>query len=459
MATEIHALYEYLQADGTVSLVAAAHDPTIPQTDLIESTDDGDSWSDISGSLSSTSAKWVFRNFDDKVYATAPGHKVWEYTGAGTFTQIADSPVTNGTLLAAFGRLWAGVDGTQQVKHSGLLDGTDWTSASSGTLDASNAFTQGTDTVTALAAFGATLVLFARNQILLYVDGAGSELGVDPDSLYVVDTIEGTGALEQDTVINIGEGDLWFRSEQGIQSLSRVVQDKVNPKTDVSRHVRTLVQDLATGETGADGAIKAVYSKTRQLALFLYPAGEKILAFDTRGALDDGTYRCAEWTSQPFFSMALRRNGDLLFGLTGGEIAKYTGYRDAGSTAFDLVFATPWTDGGDDNHNRLKVLKGLYLDVFGRETLTAKFRWAFDYRPLEFEADFTSEYDPSGAEWGAGEFGEDEFGDGHRSRRERVGAGGQGRVFKVWLTIESTDVDDFLSLQEIGAYVKLGRFE
>jgi len=446
-------------SEEQIEQLSSSYESGVPGGALWESTDDGDTWTDVSGSISSTSAKWVFRNFNDDVYATAPGQRVWRYTGSGTFTEIADSPVTNGTLLAAFGRLWVGVDASTQVKYSGLLDGTDWTSASSGTIDAENAFAQGTDQITALAAFGATLVVFARRQFLMYVDGAGSELAVSPDNLYVVDSVEGTGALEQDTVINIGEGDLWFRSEQGIQSLSRVVQDKVNPKTDISRHVRSLVQDLADSETGADGTVKAVYDPRRQFALFLYPTSEKVVLFDTRAPLDDGTYRSLEWTSQPFFSLCRRKNGDLLFGLDGGEVAKYTGYRDAGSTAFDLVFATPWTDGGDDNHNRLKMLKGLYLDVFGRETLTAKFRWAFDYRPLEFSADFTSDYASSGGEYGAGEFGEAEFGDGHRSRREKVGAGGQGRVFKVWLTIESTDVDDFLSIQEVGAYVKLGRFE
>ena len=93
-----------------------------------------------------------------------------------------------------------------------------------------------------------------------------------------------------------------------------------------------------------------------------------------------------------------------------------------------------------------------------QETLTGTFRWAFDYRPLEYVSAFTSDYDASGGEFGAGEFGEDEYGDGHRARREYAGAGGDGRVFKVWFTIESTDVDDFLAIQEIGAFVKLGRF-
>lgn len=422
------------------------------------SSDDGDSWSDVSGSLESTEARWSFRNFNGDLYATAPGHRVWKYTGTGNFTQIADSPVSNGAFLSAFGRLWVGVDGTTQVKYCGLLDGDDWTSASSGTIDASNAFAAGTDNLTALGAFGATLVLFGKRQILLYVDGQGSEQAVSPDNLYVVDSIEGTGALDQDGITTIGEGDLWFRSEAGVQSLSRVVQDKANPKIDLSRNVRSLIQQLDTAETGAVGSVKLRHDNTRKLAYLVYPTSQKIAVFDTRAPLDDGTYRAAEWTGLPFFSIVVRQSGDVLFGEADGRVSKYTGYRNDGTTAFDMVYASPWTDGGDDAHNREKIVKQFYVTVFGRATLTATLRWAFDFRPLEYVAAFTSEYAASGGEFGAGEFGEAEFAEGHRSRTEKIGGAGHGQFFKAWLTLESTDVDDFLSIQEIGAYVKLGRF-
>ncbi len=429
--------------------------------EIHESADSGATWSDITGALSTTTVKGKFQVFNDRLYWTAPGHKVWEYSGTGTFTQVASSPVTNGTLLAAFGRLWAGQDASSSIKHSVLLDGGDWSGSGSGSIDASNAWTSETDTVTALAAFGSTFVVFGRKQILLYVDGTGSILGIDPTQMYVVDTIEGTGVRFRDSVINIGEGDLWFISDQGVQSLARAVTEKINPLVDVTANVRSLVQQLNTTEIGATGEVKGIFSAENGFVLYLFQESDKILMLDTKLPLGDGTYRAAEWIElTDFYSMSRRKNGDIMFGLGAGNLAKYTGFRDDGGgadTKYDLVYASPWIDGGPDIHNRLKILKQIYAVFFGRETITATARWAFDFRPLEFSETFTNDFVASGGEFGAGEFGEDEFDAGHRFRRQYIAGAGEGQYVKVWITLESTDVDATVSLQELGIMVKIGR--
>ncbi len=449
-------LHEFLRDDGTVTLITKTSGDEIH-----ESTDDGATWSDISGAISTTSDDWVFVNLADKLYATAPGHKIWQYTGTGTFTQITSSNVSNGVLLAAFGRLWAGRDASSVVDFSGLLDGTDWTTTSHGQFDTANAWTQGSDVVKGIAAFGATLLVFGGEQILMYVDGSGSILGVDPTQMYVVDTIEGSGLLHKNSIIKIGEGDVWYISEIGVQSIKRVVQEKTNPTTAVSANIRSLITSLNTAHIGSAGGVRGLYSKNNNFALFIYPESNTVLMFDTKRELEDGAYRAAEWTGLDFFGGLVRRNGDILFGLTAGNIAKYDLYRDDGTagtpTKFDMIYASPWLDFGADLHNRIKIVKQFYVIIYGHQTLTATARWAFDFRPLEFSETFTNDSEVSGGEFGAGEFGEDEFATGFRLRRQYVSGAGDGQFVKLWITLESTDVDALVAIQECGVYAKAGR--
>jgi hypothetical protein len=463
-AGDVRVLHEYLRDNGTKTIIGFSH-AAAPTRLVYESTDDGATWSDITGAISTTSNSWIFVDFNDRVYATAPGHKVWEYTGTGTFTQISGSPVTNGTLLAAYGRLWAGEDASTSIKYSVLLGGDDWTGTGSGSIDATNAFTNGNDTVMALAAFGSAFVVFGRKQILLYVDGTGSVLGIDPDNMYVVDTVEGTGCKFRDSVVSIGEGDLWFISDAGVQSFARVVQDKTNPLVDISKNVRGMVQEWIATEVSAGSEVNAIFSPEDQMVLIHFPTQEQILMIDTKVQMEDGTYRISEWTSTDMDAdvdcIARRQNGDIIFGSTDGQIYKYTGYRDDGGdtdAVIELVYASPWMDFGEQAHNRLKIIKQFYGVFYGRETLTATARWSFDFRPLEFSETFTNDYVSSGGEFGAGEFGEDEYGTGHRLRKQYIAGMGEGQFVKVWITIQSTDVDDLVAIQEMGIYAKVGRF-
>lgn len=453
----VHVVHEYARDDGTTTLIALKANFT-----FWESADDGATWSEITGAISTATVKWKFVNFTDKLYATGPGHKIWEYTGTGTFTQVASSSAGNGTLLAAFGRIWAGQDASSIINFSVLLGGGDFSGVGSGSIDAANAWTSETDDIMALAAFGSTFVVFGRKQILMYIDGSGSLLGIDPDNMYVVDTVEGTGTEFRDSIVSIGEGDIWFIGKQGVQSLKRVIADKVNPLTDITKNVRALVIDLIANEVGATGNIKGIFSPDNQFVIYLFPESNKMLLLDTKFTMEDGTYRAAEWIDLTSFNaLMIRKNNDILFGLTAGDIGKYDMYRDDGGgadTKYNLTYVSPWLDFGPEVHNRLKIIKQFYGIFFGRETLTATARWAFDFRPLEFSETFINDFQSSGAEFGAGEFGEDEFGTGHRLRKQYIAGSGEGQFVKVYITIESTDVDAIVAIQEMGVFAKLGRF-
>lgn len=452
----VRAIHEFRREDGTGSLVAAS------DAKLWASVDDGDTWTDVTGSASFSAGRVKFASFNDKVYATWPGAKVWVYTGSGTFTEIATAPVTRGVLITAYGRLWAAQDATSSIYYTALLDGSDWVGSDAGSVDAAKVWTLGTDNVVALAAFGAAFIVFGRRHILIYVDGAGSELGIDPTAMYVTDTIEGTGAVARDAIVSIGEGDLWFLSPLGIQSLARVIQEKNNPIVDLSKNVRSLVRSLISAHTGSADEIGAVFSKENQFALFMFPASQRVLMIDTRTAMEDGTYRVTEWRSLPYHAIEVSSLTDRIwFGLAGGKIAYYNGYRDdstGAATAYNIVFATPWLDAGPEAHNRLKIMKEMSLRLYGRETLTGTLRWGVDFKPLDYSQAFTSDYTAEGGEWGIGEWGEAEFGTGLRLRNERIAMGQEGQYVQVYLSIGSTDVADIVSIQELVLYLKLGTY-
>ena len=451
---DVWRLHEYQRYSGATELLAASRRAG-PVVEFWRSTDNGQTWSNITGSVSSVTVKWRFVNFGDIAYATAPGHRVHTFDGSGNLTEIATSPVTNGTILAAFGRIWVGVDGTSEVAYSSLANGLDWTGPLTGALDLDNVWTLGLDEVTALAAFGASLVVFGRRHVIIYVDGSGSVLGVDPDNMYVVDTVEGTGALSPDGVVSIGEGDLWFLSPQGVQSLGRVVAEKVNPLVAVTDNVQALARKLVRENIAAAGTIQAIYSPENDFVLYLFQEEQTILLIDTR-PIGDGVYRCATWNNLPFKAICQRSDFSIWFGLAGGEVAKYDTYRDDGAI-YDMEYASPWMNGGDELHNRLKIVKQFYAVLYGRETVRCTARWGFDYRPWQYTEVMENEYIAEGGEYGLGEYGIDEYGTGHRMRRQYVGGMGEGLLVQLELAVRSLDVDAKVALQEVGMHAKIGR--
>lgn len=454
----VNELHEYVKDDGTTSLIA------VTGSKLWASTDDGASFSDITGSVTVGEKRWKFVNFNNKVIGVAPGEYPIAYNGSGTFATITATsgslPVSNGVALSAYGRLWLAEDATGAVVYSALLDETKYATADGGgSIDTANVWTNGVDTITAMAAMGASFIVFGKRHVLIYVDGSGSTLGISPSEMYVVDTIEGTGCIARDAVVAIGGGDLWFLSAEGVQSLGRAIQQKNNPIGSVSRNIDALVDSLITAEPDPLLTVKAVYSPENQFVLFLFPASTRIVMFDTRGALEDGSYRAAEWRSQGHKSMLSRRDRTLFFGRASGIVADYSGYRDdAGNadTVYKLVYGGPWVDFGAEVHNRLKILKQIALVLLGRDTVTITARWAFDFRALEYSQTVTNDYTASGGEWALGEWGESEWGTGQRLRRQYFAGAGEGQFVKVWLELTSTDVADAVAIQELTVFAKLG---
>lgn len=439
--------HEFEKADGTVQMISATASALYTGTSA---------FTDISGTLTPSGGNWQFMNFNDKLIAVQEGETPIVYTGSGNFANITPatgSLPTGNAGIAAFGRLWIVDSDGVTIKYSGLLDETDWGGSGAGSIDMSAVWTDGTDHVVAIAAFGASLVVFGQRHIVMWVDGSGSERGLDPANMYVFDTIEGTGCIARDSVTTISEGDLLFLSSFGLQSLKRVMEHKNNPLIHSAPQVTEYMSLYTEAETVEN--IRAVYSPHERLYLLTFPASNLTMVFDTRNLSRSAELRVTEWDLVPN-TMVARSNGDLFFGFD-GRYGKYTGYSDNNS-AYRFVYKSGWLDlrtvAGDAVTQILKILKALRLLVSSQAAGSVVLKWGFDFEPDQYSASVTLTAAGS-AEWGVAEWGVDEWSGAEALRTLRVNASGTGQFIQ--LGVESDINGGLLSMQQLTAQAKLGR--
>jgi hypothetical protein len=394
-----------------------------------------------------------FANFNGKVYAAEQGSALAEGTG-GVMAQQAVANVPSGNcILGAYGRLWASLSNKTSFRCSGLLDGDDWSSADSYLFDMSSIWL-GTDEITALAAFNGALVVFGRKNIVFFVDGAGSALGVDPTQMYVADIINGTGCIARDSV-QLVDGDLWFLSQNGLQSLGRVIQEKSNPLDNLSKNVQDALRDSLVGYNLDN--LRSVYSPLDRIYLLSLPGasgGGEAIAFDTRGKLEDGSARCMGVWSQPPTGMAISRAGVWYYTIYSqlGKVGTYSAQYDATAT-YNFVYESGWLD--LTQQGLLLFPKRIEGVFFADNDISVNFKWAFD-----FKSDFRTQarnFTVAGASlYGTAVWGTSLWGGGVSLRRGKVSGGGSGEYIKVGI---STTIDGAkFAVQQLDLFAKVGRY-
>lgn len=455
---EIESLHEYLQGDGTVETIFATNDNIYK--DITNPTS-------VKGGLTITDGRWYFQNFNNKVIGFQDGAEPIVYTGSTFATVVASSgsnPTSkDGIALAAYGRVWALDSDGQTIKYSGLLDETDWGSASAGSIDMSNIWTAGMDEVKAIAAFNGSFLVFGKNHIVIWEDELGSQLGLNPTDLAVVDVIEGTGCISHWTVSPIGETDIVFMSRNGLQSLGRVIQEKSNPMRTVSKYVRdALLQDVDDQADPLD--LRAVYSPEEGVYLLSIPVNDLVYVFDVRNRVRDAEgdmiYPCFQWFFKDSngaafapFSFAVTQAGALLMGAGTGEIYTYGGADSDNGEAMRYEYSSPWIDLGEDLGNRLKILKRIGAIIFVRNNSGIEFKWATDFKE---SGGFVNKeiLDPSTSEWNIAEWALGEWSGGLFLQIIKVPARDVGQYYQV--KIETTTTGQF-ALQQIELFTKVGR--
>lgn len=445
---KVRSLWEFKKADETVEMIVAwdggiSNDIADPEGN------------DISGSVTDADGNWWFQNFRDVCLGFQAGQKFIRYTGTGNFVTVVES---NGTApsgavgLCAFGRVFGlDADGVT-IKYSVLLDETDWASTGSGTIDMTSVWTDGTDTVTGLFAFNGNLVVFGKRHVVIFTDGQGSELGIDPAQIYVTEAIAGTGLISQWTVQPVGETDILYLSRNGVQSLNRTIQEKSNPVKNLTKANRAQIRDDFDSSVSPD-TMRSAYSPEEGL-YFLTSPGIRTWVMDQRRRPEDADGDqmsiTTRWDLAPT-AWAVRGNGAILLG-DDGQVGTYSGVSDDG-TAFTFTYLSPWLDFGEEVANRLKMLKRISSILFISAGVDVEYTWDVDFGALH--RTFTQTFTGGSAEWGQAEWGVAEWSGTLKLVIQRGSARATGQYFRIG--IEAVDITGTLALQQLQMFLKLGR--
>ena len=392
---------------------------------------------------------WRTVNFNNAAYFFQRGQEPLIYTDAGGLQTFGDyeGHTTLTTLYcneaaAAYGRLWVvdSNEGAQTIYWSDLLNGTDFSSGSSGSIDISEAWPDGADSVVGIAAHNSLLIIFGRHSIVVY-EGADS-----PATMSIADTVPGVGCIDRNSIQHIGT-DILFLDDTGLRSFGRTIQEKSMPISDLSGNIKTeFIETLVNRQ----GPVATIYSPENTFYLVSFPSNNLTYCFDLKGRTENGSYRVTRWPSSSFFSFETIRSGELLVGNTNG-LSIYSGYSD-NNAPYRFKYYSPGLTFGDPS--KLKILKKLRPTIVGANSATVFIYWAYDFSTaFRSQAYTVGSQDP--ALYNISEFNRGEFTGGTLISRRAINATGGGSVITIGL---EADINGFaLSLQEINVLALIGK--
>ena len=448
-------IHELVQTDGTLTIVFAGNNKLFKL-------DGSNAVSELTygggGTAPTITANnWACASLNGITFFFQTGHDPLIFDPAvstTTFRRVSEKTGYAGTVpsgniaISAYGRLWVADTASDNttVFFSDLLSGHVWTGGTSGSLNINQVWPNGADNITGLAAHNNFLIIFGQRQILVY-SGATT-----PATITLADTVAGIGCIARDSIQGTGK-DVLFLSNSGVRSFARTVIEKSVPIGDLSKNVRSDFMNIVAGETLAN--IKSVYSETEAFYLITLPFVKEVFCFDTRGQLQDGSFRVTTWDSIEPTALLSRRNGDLLLGKT-GYIAKYSGAQDD-TEAYRLLYYTNHADLG--NANVTSLLKRLKVIVIGGTNQFVTLKWGFDFSTnylstnAQIPTQAVSEYGT--AEYGANATVIAQYANGVALQTLSVSASGSGKI--VQTGYEANINGAALSIQRIEIQSKDGK--
>jgi hypothetical protein len=443
-------IHELVQADGTLTVLFAGNNKLFKL-------DGSNAVSELTygggGTAPTISASnWSVASLNGITYFFQTGHDPLIFDPAVSTTTyrrvseksgyVATVPSAN-IALSAFGRLWTANTSTikNTVYFSDLLAGHVWSTGTAGSLNVDRVWPNGPDEIQGLAAHNGFLIIFGKRQILVYQNAT------TPSTMSLSDTVGGIGCLARDSVQTTGK-DVLFLSNSGVRSFARTIVEKSAPLGDLSKNVRNDLMDIVSSETLAN--IKSVYSEKEAFYLLTLPSVKEVYCFDTRGQLQDGSFRVTTWDSIEPTALLSRRNGDVLIGKN-GYIGKYGTYQDHAS-AYRFQYFTNHADLGDANVT--SILKRLKVTVIGGTNQYVTLKWGFDFLTNYLSANALI---PTQAvsEYGIAEYDIAEYSDGVALQTLVVSASGSGKI--VQTGYESNINGAPLSIQRIEIQSKNGK--
>lgn len=444
----VRQIFEYTPITGSNQIISTGGNKIYKGTTTL---------TDITGTLTVTADNWKFVNFNGNVYGLQTGHPLIVYTGTGNFTAVsaASGSVPNGNeLLSAFGRLW-GSDSTGQIlQYSQLLDATNWNVTGAGSFNLTSVWSNGNDKIVALAAFNNFLVVFGTNNVIVWTDGTGSVLGLNPINMFVQDQVPGIGCYARDSVKSVNGDDLVLLTPFGLQSLKRLLIERSNPIRNISMNVRDAMMAVATSETPSN--IKSTYDSFSGFYLISFPSSQSVFVFDTKITLQDGSWRATQWNNFYPQAVVTLHDGDTTYAGVNGRLYQYG---DQTTTTVDPTggytasYSSAWFDLQELN-TRLKILKRVSSVFSVENTGNVNLRWQFDFSNVwsSYSIPVTTS---TPSLFGVSLFGVDGFGGGLLGSTARAPASGYGQYIKI-------GADFFVSsnqfvLQQMELYAKIGR--
>lgn len=444
-------LFEYAQGAGVYSSVIA-------WSGGISNNFSNPVANDISGAVTDTNGQWFFQNFNNKVVGFQSGLKPIVAVGAGNFATVVESSgtaPTGGVGCAAFGRVWTTRTDQQTIQYTGLLDETDWGSASSGLIDMRTIWSAGTDQVTAIMAFNASLVVFGTNHIVFFTDGRGSMLGLDPTQAYVFDVILSTGCYSQWTTQPIGEGDVVFLGPNGMQSIANLQNSRSFPMSNLTKYVRDNLLAQLSAESVA--TVRSTYNNQLGQVLLSFPNSQTIWCVDVRRKYQDDIGDtcgiCTNWTMVATALETTHLNVTQI-ARTPGTAGVYSGNTDEG-VQYIFSYLSGWLNLGQDVAHKLKMLKLIQLIVFSGAAAALTITWNTDFGATALSAPIvTGGGTGAPSQYGLGQYGVSQYGGGIALSLQKYDARARGQYYQVGLNAPITNL---FSLQQMSLHCKLGR--
>lgn len=420
-------VYRHNKADGTSVFVCAGN------SKLFRS--DGSTLTQIGTGYSGD--RWQFASLNGKVFAAQVGHSLrWFNETTWAETTVA-SPANPRAITAAFGRLWAISSDGWTLHWSDLLDGTNFTTGASGSLDLQKTHTITRSPAVAVVAFDRGIAVLCEADILLLglADNLNPNDATQP--IYLRQHVPNIGCVARDSVAPAGD-DLMFLDSNGVFSLRRALVELRGPAQPME--LTATNRDAlarAVAENTAENITAAWHQADGSYYLFL-PDTAEVWVLDMSVLVPDpglagprnGAYPAAtKWT---FSAARLPYHGTqwtddaLWFGMVGG-----LGHaKDYDSTdSYTMTVETGWLSLGDQS--ALKHLKRVAVNLYGGHGQTAVLKWFTDFNDASLSSRaFTLQSSAPPAEYGIAQFNISEFTAGQQANDHFVQAGSSFRFVK-----------------------------
>jgi hypothetical protein len=449
-ANDVGVIHELVQSDGTLTVLFAGNNKLFKldsSNAVVELTYGGGGTAPTI-----TASNWSCASLNGITYFFQVGHDPLIYDPAvstSTYRRVSEKTGYVGTVpsanivISAFGRLWAADTASDNVTvfFSDLLAGHVWSTGTAGSLNIDRVWPNGADEITGLAAHNNYLIIFGKRQILVYANATS------PAIITLSDTVGGIGCIARDSIQSTGK-DVLFLSNSGVRSFARTIIEKSAPIGDLSKNIRSDFMAIVGSETPSN--IKTVYSETEAFYLLTIPTVKEVYCFDTRGQLQDGSFRVTVWNSIEPTALLSRRNGDVLIGKN-GYIGKYSTYQDH-TSSYRMQYFTNHADLG--NANVTSLLKRLKIVVIGGSNQFVTIKWGFDFNTNYLS---TNVLIPSQgtSEYGIGEYNIAQYSDGVAIQTLVAQASGSGKI--VQTGYETNINGTALSMQRIEIQSKDGK--